>query len=383
MKLMNDFFHIVRQYENETGFGYAIRLNKRHFIYRAHFPGNPVTPGACIIQLCRELMEHKLKRPLSIRKIINVKFLSVINPETCDTVEADFSITPTPEDGCKAAILIRRGDTPFAKASLLFRRAATQPSAADEMKRAGICVIIPTYNNNRFLPDVLDAVLQHTPYVIAVNDGSTDGTEETLNRYRHRIEIISSHPNRGKGHALRLGFDHAEKAGYPYALTIDSDGQHDARDIPRFLEALRRHPRSMIVGCRSLRHENMPAANAFANRFSNFWFALQTGVRLPDTQTGFRLYPLARMKGMRPHSSRYEAELELLVRLAWRNIPLQPIPVRVNYLPAGKRVTHFRPVADFLRISLLNTLLVFAAILYGYPSRLVRRMTRRTESSVL
>jgi glycosyltransferase involved in cell wall biosynthesis len=244
----------------------------------------------------------------------------------------------------------------------------------DLMEREGVCVVIPTYNNDAFLGDVLDSVLQYAPSVIVVNDGSTDGTEETLNRYRPRIKIVSYSPNRGKGHALRRGFDEAEKSGYPYALTMDSDGQHDADDIPKFVEALRLHPGSMIVGSRNLKEKNMPGKNTFANRFSNFWFAVQTGIRLPDTQTGFRLYPLARMKGMRACTSRYEAELELLVRLAWRNIPLHPIPVRVKYLPKGQRVTHFRPAVDFIRISILNTLFVFGAILYGYPSRLIRRL---------
>jgi hypothetical protein len=106
---------------------------------------------------------------------------------------------------------------------------------------------------------------------------------------------------------------------------------------------------------------------------------VQTGIKLPDTQTGFRLYPLAHMKGMRAFTSRYEAELELLVRSAWKNIPLISIPVQVYYPEKDVRITHFRPGIDFLRISLLNTFFVFGAIFYGYPSRLFRKIRKIAE----
>jgi 3-hydroxymyristoyl/3-hydroxydecanoyl-(acyl carrier protein) dehydratase len=373
MKLIDDFFHIRQAYEHENGFGYAIALNKTHFIYRAHFPGNPITPGVCVIQLCRELMEYKSGRPLFVRKAINVKFLAVINPETCDALQVDFSKVAPTDDGYKIAVSIHREGVQFAKLSLFLQLKDVEI----EMKRAGVCVVIPTYNNRPFLAEVIDSVLAHTSAVIVVNDGSTDGTDEVLQRYRSQIEVISCRPNRGKGHALRRGFDRAEEMGFSYVLTMDSDGQHDARDIPAFVASLRTHPGGMIIGSRNLRQENMPGKNTFANRFSNFWFAVQTGVRLPDTQTGFRLYPLKRMKGMRAFSQRYEAELELLIRSAWRNIPLHPIPIQVKYLPEGVRVSHFRPGVDFLRISMLNTVAVFGAIVYGYPSRLIRLLLNR------
>jgi glycosyltransferase involved in cell wall biosynthesis len=247
----------------------------------------------------------------------------------------------------------------------------------NEMKKWGVCVIIPTYNNERFLSAVVDAVLQYTSAIIVVNDGSTDGTNERLKRYQSSITVVSYPKNRGKGYALRAGFDKAEALGFSYAITMDSDGQHEASDLPSFMEALKTHPEAMIIGSRCLTQENMPKKNTFANRFSNFWFTLQTGRKLPDTQTGFRLYPLAEMRGMRSFTSRYEAELELLVRSAWRNIPQIPAPIQVHYLPEGERVTHFRPGIDFLRISLLNTCFVFGAVFYGYPSRFIRLILKK------
>ena len=240
------------------------------------------------------------------------------------------------------------------------------------MNSSDMCVVIPTYNNEKTLATVINSVLEYSNHVVVVNDGSTDRTSEILDNYSDKIKIISYSKNRGKGYALKCGFDSAEQMGYKYALTLDSDGQHFAEDIPAFAEAAEKYPNALIVGNRNLTQDNMPKKNTFANRFSNFWFTLQTGTKLPDTQTGYRLYPLQKMKRLRPFTSRYEAELEILVRCAWRGIKLVSIPIQVYYAPKTERISHFRPGVDFLRISLLNTLFTFLAVVYGYPSKFLR-----------
>ena len=237
-----------------------------------------------------------------------------------------------------------------------------------------ICVIIPTYNNDQTLAQVIDSALEYLSAVIVVNDGSTDDTLEILKRYQEKIEIVAYEKNRGKGFALRCGFNRAEQLGFTHAITIDSDGQHFASDIPKFVKAAHENPNALIVGSRNLTQDNMPQKNTFANKFSNFWFTVQTAHRLSDTQSGYRLYPLQKMKRLRPLTSRYEAELEILVRCAWRNIEIISIPIHVFYAPEGERVTHFRPGIDFVRISLLNSLLTLLAFIYGYPSVVIRKV---------
>lgn len=232
------------------------------------------------------------------------------------------------------------------------------------------CVIIPTYNNAATIRQVINDVKQYTQNIIVVNDGCTDDTHSLL--MDTGVRVIEYGRNRGKGYALKKGFKAARDLGFDYAITLDADGQHFASDIPSFVNMIRQEPGSLIVGSRNLTEKNMPTINTFANRFSNFWFRLQTGIRLPDTQTGFRLYPLKRIGGLWWITSRYEAELELLVYAAWRNIRIIPIGIKVYYPPNDQRVTHFRPVYDFSRISLLNVLLCFLAIVYGLPSKLIR-----------
>lgn len=240
-----------------------------------------------------------------------------------------------------------------------------------------LCAIIPTYNNAKTIGKVVEDVYRYCQHVIVVNDGSTDSTLDILRGLPMIVSIVSYQSNRGKGHALVAGFQQAKDLGFTHAITIDADGQHFADDIPAILKKLDESEDAIIVGMRNLTEENMPRQNTFANRFSNFWFRLQTGVNLPDTQSGYRLYPLASLRGLRFITSRYEAELELLVYAAWAGIKIVSVPVKVYYPPADERVSHFRPVYDFVRISILNTFLCVAAIVYGYPrkiSRLFKKM---------
>lgn len=233
-----------------------------------------------------------------------------------------------------------------------------------------ICAIIPTYNNGKTIVDVVERTYQQLKDVIVVVDGSTDDTLQQLQSLHLPIDIVVLPCNGGKGCALKVGFSKAIERGFDYALTLDGDGQHYPEDIPLLIDELSLHvENTMIIGSRGLKQENMPTQNTFANKFSNFWFTLQTGLRLPDTQSGMRIYPLHHLGHYQWITSRYESELELLVFAAWRNLNIYPVPIRVYYPPKRERVSHFKPVYDFTRISILNTFLCVLAIVYGLPSR--------------
>lgn len=237
-------------------------------------------------------------------------------------------------------------------------------------------VLIPTYNNEKTLSRVLDGVLSYTPEVIVVNDGSTDSTAEILARYP-QIEVITFAQNKGKGKALQEGFRVARAKGYQYVLTIDSDGQHFPEDIAHFLTAIAQEPTlTLLVGNRDMTVEGVPRKSSFGHKFSNFWFHLETGVRLPDTQSGYRLYPLEGIP-KRYFTGKFEFEIEVLVRSSWRGVPVKPVPIRVLYDPQ-ERVSHFRPVWDFVRISLLNTVLVLIALFYIKPRDFLRKFQKKS-----
>lgn len=234
------------------------------------------------------------------------------------------------------------------------------------------CVIIPTYNNVGTICNVVNDIYQYCKDIIVVNDGSNDGTYEALQNINFPIEIVSYKQNKGKGYALITGFEKAKSLGYSYAITIDADGQHFADDIPLFIDKVRDCPKGIIVGCRNLTEENMPAQNTFANRFSNFWFHFQTGIDLHDTQSGFRLYALSSLRNLKLITHRYESELELLVLAAWSGVQISTVPIKVYYPPKDERVSHFRPIYDFVRISILNTVLTLTALLFYWPIRCLK-----------
>ena len=230
-------------------------------------------------------------------------------------------------------------------------------------------ILVPTYNNAGTLKNVLERCLEQGLPVMVVDDGSTDETGRILKEMPGEAGYVITHPvNKGKGKALKTGFQEALKLGYSYVVTIDSDGQHFPEDIPALLA--QKGEKTLVVGSRS--QMGADGGSSFANRFSNFWFRLFTGVNLPDTQTGYRLYPLKKLPSLTILSSRYEAELTLLVFSAWKGLELKPVAVRVAY--PEDRVSHFRPGADFFRISVLNTVLLFVSLFYGWPRTLLRRI---------
>ena len=248
----------------------------------------------------------------------------------------------------------------------------------------GICVVIPTYNNAGTIDSVVNKALVECNDIIVVNDGSTDETSSIL-RSIPRITLVEYDKNKGKGYALKKGFAQALQMGFSYAITIDGDGQHYPEDIPLFLQANQQHSGSLIIGNRNLTGIERSKGSSFANKFSNFWFFIQTGKRLSDTQTGYRLYPIKKLPLLSLLTSRYEAELELLVFSSWHGISIHPIPIEVYYPPKEERVSHFRPVKDFARISILNTVLCLLAVVYGLPLRIWRFLCKyiRTIYSLL
>ena len=397
MRLSGTFFTVLSSKESGNGFEPLIRLEPDNVIFKAHFPDYPITPGAVQIRVATELLESHLGKSLTLKTVSDLKFMEPLYPGA----EAAYSFTKLVEvDGhLKVELTVRSEEKVFSRMSLEYSivvrqnsptvvrqglaesvastSTATRAESVTELAEVTIlkelktCIIVPVYNNVGTINGVVQRILRFCQDVIVVDDGSTDGSSDSLEDLG--AVVVRYEKNRGKGYALKTGFKEAKARGFERAITIDADGQHFPEDIPAFAAEAKKHPDAMLVGSRNLRMENMPGGNTFANKFSNFWFRLQTGVNLPDTQSGFRLYQLNRIGKLHLLTSRYEAELELLVFLCWKGVQMRPVGIRVYYPPEGERVTHFRPFWDFFRISVLNTVLCVFALFYGLPSRLLRK----------
>lgn len=219
-----------------------------------------------------------------------------------------------------------------------------------------IAVVIPTYNNGGTVADIATAARQMVSTVIVVNDGSTDSTAQCLAQTEN-IEIVTLPSNSGKGAALRAGFARARELGCSHAITVDADGQHLTSDIPGFCTAIVQEPDTLWIGNRVIPADNtpQPPRSRFGARVGAFWYRFHTGLRIHDTQCGFRAYPLRLIEALNRRTDKYEYELDLLIRAAWRKTAVQELPIHLKYLPPQHRVSHFRPVRDFLRIGGVNS----------------------------
>jgi glycosyltransferase involved in cell wall biosynthesis len=212
------------------------------------------------------------------------------------------------------------------------------------------CAVIPAYEAARNVGDVTRETVAIWPVeggVIVVDDGSRDDTAEIA---RAAGATVLRHPaNRGKGAALRTGMEHALRAGFPVAVTIDADGQHPPAEARRLLE-VDPDPEALVLGVRDLAGAGAPRANQVSNRISNFFLSVFAGQPFADTQCGLRRYPIERTLALGPRDDGYAFEAEIILRAVAGGVRIVEAPVRVLYPPENERLTHFDSVRDPARI---------------------------------
>lgn len=231
------------------------------------------------------------------------------------------------------------------------------------------CIVaVPVFNNARTVSAVVRGILDLGLPVLVINDGSTDGTPLSLGDLP--VSRIDFPRNRGKGLAIRAALAWAQENNFSHLITIDADGQHDPRDIPRFLEKIRAFPDRLIIGKRHF-DIDVPGKSRFGRAWSNLWTRIVSGKKTPDSQSGFRAYPVAPLAGMTFLGRRYEFEVEVLARAAWAGLEFDWVDVSVHYFQGPERVSHFKPWRDNGRISMVYTLLVLRRLL-PLPHRKIR-----------
>jgi glycosyltransferase involved in cell wall biosynthesis len=217
--------------------------------------------------------------------------------------------------------------------------------------KPSICAIVPTYDNPHTIRTVVEQVRTHLP-VLVVDDGSgPEGRAAAAALAREGLaRVVQRERNGGKGAAVQDGFREAQALGYTHALQIDADGQHDVRDLPRFLAAARAQPDALVLG-EPVFDAAAPRVRVRGHRFCRIWTNLATGGPLiRDVLCGYRVYPL--QPALRfPCGDRMEFDAEIAIRLVWAGCPVVNVPTRVRYLSAEEGgVSHFRLYRDNVRI---------------------------------
>jgi glycosyltransferase involved in cell wall biosynthesis len=217
-----------------------------------------------------------------------------------------------------------------------------------------ICCIVPAHNEASTVARVIEGIREHIATIFVVDDGSDDATADVA---ESAGATVLRHTRRGgKGEALKTGFSHAINNGIGAAITLDGDGQHDTNEIPRFIDAYSSGTGDIIIGSRMAEENQIPLKRKLANKSGTWFMSLATGIYIPDTQSGFRLYGHKAM-ALPLKSSEFETELEVLLRAARSGLRITSVPVRAIY-PATYR-SHFRPVRDYYRISIAYLKTVF------------------------
>jgi GT2 family glycosyltransferase len=238
--------------------------------------------------------------------------------------------------------------------------------------RATEAVVIPAFNEAATIRQVAAGVLRHASIVIVVDDGSADGTAEAVGGLP--VTVLRNPRNLGKAACIWIGAQEAIRQGATAVITIDGDGQHDPDDLPLLLEAHRAAPSNIVIGSRLHARESIPVARYRANRFANFWIAWAAGYPIADSQSGYRVYPVAVLAGTAvPHDrpASFVFESEILIAAAAAGVEAISVPVSVAYGGAA-RASHFRPVVDIMRI----TIMVAGRLLSRglYPAGLLRSL---------
>jgi uncharacterized protein (DUF2062 family) len=211
------------------------------------------------------------------------------------------------------------------------------------------------------LRDVVTRALKVHDQVLVVDDGSTDAGANVLQGLG--VQILRHPGNRGKGAAIVTAAREARRLGMSHIVTMDADGQHDPADFLGFLPLMKKHPHAIVVGKRILKGPNVPKGRRFHRGFSNFWFRVQTGRPIGDSQSGYRAYPIVVFEKLKLREKHYTFEVEVLVKAAWAGVELLDLDIPVYYPPARDRVSHFRLFMDNLRLTDLNTRLTIRSMI--------------------
>lgn len=234
-----------------------------------------------------------------------------------------------------------------------------------------VAVLIPAYNAARTLEPVVRGALEQNPNVVVIDDGSVDGTGDVAKRAG---ALVLTHPvNRGKGGALKTGFAWACEQGYDGVITLDADGQHLPKEIPKFLHCHQQTGGDLIIGGRAHLFGQMLPRRRMANRFSAWSIAFASGTDITDAQSGYRYYSTEMLRTLHLRANGFAMESEVIVRAGRGGFKVLITPIDLGFVD-GISTSHYKPLKD--------TVMIFGVVFATLVECLVRRGGGRAPGEV-
>jgi glycosyltransferase involved in cell wall biosynthesis len=214
-----------------------------------------------------------------------------------------------------------------------------------------VAVLIPAYNAADTLPELLHraGTFVQLQDIIVIDDGSVDGTGDVASKAG--VNLLRHARNRGKGAALRTGFEFVRlSTRYDAVITMDADLQHCPEELPAFLEARENRGSSIVVGYRNRIGTRMPLHRILSNTITSALVAARSGVPIKDSQSGYRLIGREVLDAISLESDGYEAETELLIKSALKGFRIDFIPIATVYGSERSHMTHWDTTRRFLQV---------------------------------
>jgi len=215
-----------------------------------------------------------------------------------------------------------------------------------------VCLLLPAYNEAQTIGCIISEARTYIESIIVIDDGSSDNTAQIARE--QDVVVLQHEVNRGKGMALRTGFEYALEQGYEIIITMDSDGQHEPADIPRFLARLQENNADILIGARVLERRRMPLHRRLNNKLISkvgSWFC---GQKIVDFQSGFRLIKSKVLQSITLETVRYETESEFLIKAGRMGFRIDTLPIRAIYGNEISNVKPFREMYLFTRMFFKN-----------------------------
>ena len=204
-----------------------------------------------------------------------------------------------------------------------------------------VCLLLPAYNESKTIGHIISEARTYIESIIVIDDGSSDNTAQIARE--QDVGVLQHEINRGKGMALRTGFEYSLEHGYDIILTMDSDGQHEPAEIPRFLARLQQNNADILIGGRVLERRKMPLHRRLNNKLISKVGSWLCGQDIVDFQSGFRLMKSDVLHSITLETVRYETESELLIKAGRMGFRIDTLPIRTIY---GNEISNVKPLRE-------------------------------------